>query len=200
MEAVFDPDPQRVCTLQGHVAVKGSVVKDEPIKELLRNINKTLTQHLERKYNGDESTIPSVDHLSGRPQCHGDERYPAPETSAWLEALAGPTLGWLRAPVVSSIIVQGTSYIDNPSRRSLAPRSGQKVIVSRTGTVPSSVTPYGAARSHGECKPEFKALEIKFNSVIIFEDRRDTPAPLSALLVQARLRLCTHPRNRRGTH
>jgi enoyl reductase-like protein len=55
---VFDQDPQRVCILQGPVAAKWSVVKDEPVKDLLGNINKTLIKRLlERKYGGDASTI-----------------------------------------------------------------------------------------------------------------------------------------------
>ncbi|KAF8071859.1 fatty acid synthase [Lyophyllum atratum] len=198
IEAVFDQDPQRVCILQGPVAAKGSIVKDEPIKDLLGNINKALIQRLlERKYANDESTIPTVDYLGAQPPAVAPEipsvrRSQAkdavvyeigdtlPETSAWLETLAGPTLGWLRALIASPTIVQGTSYIDNPLRRILAPRAGQKVVVAS-----SSVTIYGAARSYGPHKSDFKALEIQFNSstkaidVTMYEDRRDVSVPLS---------------------
>jgi hypothetical protein len=54
IEAVFDQDP-RVCILQGPVAAtrKWSIVKDEPVKDLLGNINKALIQRLpERNYGG----------------------------------------------------------------------------------------------------------------------------------------------------
>ena len=54
-----------MCILQGPVAAKWSVVKDEPVKDLLGNINKTLIKRLlERKYGGDESAVPTVDHLA----------------------------------------------------------------------------------------------------------------------------------------
>ncbi|KAH0585247.1 hypothetical protein H2248_008491 [Termitomyces sp. 'cryptogamus'] len=198
IEAVFDQDPQRVCILQGPVAVKGSVVKDEPIKDLLGNINNALIQRLlERKYNNDVSTIPSIDYLGAQPaplpqslpsvsrtgsasSLTYEISSTVPETAAWLETLAGPTLSWLRALVASPTIVQGTSYIDNPLRRVLAPRPGQKVVVT-----PTSVTFYGAARSYGPHKDDFKAVEINYSpdtkaiDVTMLEDRRDVSIPLS---------------------
>jgi fatty acid synthase subunit beta len=85
----------------------------------------------------------------------------------------------------STTIVQGTSYIDNPISRLLAPRPGQKVVVGYDGSSPSSVTVYGAARSYGEHKPAFKAVEIKFTptskliDITMFEDRRDVSVPLT---------------------
>lgn len=195
---MFDQDPQRVCILQGPVAVKGSVVKDEPIKDLLGNINNALIKRLlERKYNNDASTIPTVDYLGAEPaflpqslpgvsSTEGASSITyeigsvVPDTAAWLEILAGPTLGWLRALVASPTIVQGTSYIDNPLRRVLAPRPGQKIVVTST-----SVTFYGAARSYGPHKDNFKAVEINYSTdtkaidVTMFEDRRDVSVPLS---------------------
>ncbi|RDB25744.1 Fatty acid synthase subunit alpha [Hypsizygus marmoreus] len=197
IEAVFDQDPQRVCILQGPVAAKGSIKKDEPVKDLLGNINSTLIERLlERKYDGDESVIPTVDYLANQPpsivndfsgvsrSVSGDDVVYAigndvPEASAWLESLAGPTLSWLRALIASPTVVQGTAYIDNPIRRLLAPRAEQKVVVK-----PDSVILFGAARSYGAHKPDFKALEIKFDAssklidVTIFEDRRDVSVPL----------------------
>ncbi|KAG6813968.1 hypothetical protein H0H92_005223, partial [Tricholoma furcatifolium] len=198
IEAVFDQDPQRVCILQGPVAVKSAIVKDEPIKDLLGNINKTLIQRLlERKYNNDASKIPTVDYLSNQPAAvpqtpsgvrrtdsAGSITYEigstVPDTGAWLETLAGSALSWRRALIASPTIVQGTSYIDNPLRRILAPRAGQKVIIT-----PTSISFYGAARSHGPHKEDFKALEITYASttkainVTMFEDRRDVSVPLS---------------------
>ena len=178
--------------------MKHAKVKDEPIKDLLGNITSGLVERLlERVYGGDESKIPTVDYLGAKPptavpqlsgvtkkEAGGRVEYqlssPLPETSAWLETLAGPTLNWLRALVASPTIAQGTSYIDNPMRRVLASRKGQKVVVS-----PISVTVYGSARSYGSHKPEFKAIEIVFNTssslidVTMFEDRRDVSVPLS---------------------
>ncbi|KAF8206176.1 fatty acid synthase [Mycena galopus ATCC 62051] len=202
IEAVFDQDPQRVCILQGPMAVKHSKVKDEPIKDLLGNINSALIKRLlDFRYAGDENKVPTVDYLSAKPAAHpagpnlkrsevnGEVVYEfgavLPDTSAWLDTLAGPNLNWLRALAISTTIVQGTSYIDNPMGRLLAPRPGQKVVVAYDGTSPSSVTVYGAARSYGEHKPAFKAVEIKFTpaskliDVTMFEDRRDVSVPLT---------------------
>jgi len=186
--------------------VKHATVKDEPIKDLLGNINSSLIQRLlERRYAGDEAKIPTVDYLSANPppmqedalasfdvlRTDGDAEVTyelgasLPKASTWLEVLAGPELSWLRALLISPTIVQGSSYIDNPIRRLLAPRTGQRVVIGFNGSALSSVTLYGAARSYGEHKPAFKALEIKFNpstkriDLTIFEDRRDVSVPLS---------------------
>ena len=177
--------------------MKHAKVKDEPIKDLLGNITSGLVEKLlKRVYGGDESQIPTVDYLGARPsavpqlsgvaktETEGKVEYqlssPLPETSGWLETLAGPTHGWLRALVASPTIVQGASYIDNPIRRILAPRKGQKVVIS-----PTSVTVYGSARSYGSHKPKFKAIEIIYNvtssliDVTMFEDRHGVSVPLS---------------------
>ncbi|KAK0450204.1 fatty acid synthase [Armillaria borealis] len=197
IEAVFDQDPQRVCILQGPMAVKHSKVKDEPIKDLLGNINSSLIQRvLESRYGGDLTKVPVADYLAPRPsttvacpkvkisEASGRRVYEfgssLPSSSVWFETLAGPQLSWLRALVTSPTIVQGSEYIDNPMRRLLIPRANQKVVVSS-----SSVSIYGAARSFGEHKSEFKAVEIKFDEasklidVNLFEDRQDSSVSLS---------------------
>lgn len=199
---MFDQDPQRVCILQGPVAAKGSIVKDEPIKDLLGNINSSLiAKLLEWRYAGDESAIPTIDYLAAKPsvpatvpgvtrtQRTNDVVYQfgssLPCPNAWLDTLGGAELTWLRALVTSKTIVQGTSYIDNPIRRLLAPRSGQRVVVAYEDSSPVSVTVYGAARSYGAHIPGFKAVEIKYNytsqliDITIFEERRDVAVPLS---------------------
>src|ERR1700728_3115493 len=109
---------------------------------------------------------------------------PVPELSSWLEVLAGPQIGWLRALICSPIIVQGTSFVDNPIRRLLSPRSGQKIIVGLADSLPSSMTVYGAARSYGTHIPDFKAVEIQYTAtsklidVTIFEERKGVSVPL----------------------
>ncbi|KAF9532470.1 fatty acid synthase [Crepidotus variabilis] len=203
IDAVFDQDPERVCILQGPVAAKWAVKKDEPVKELLGNINKSLIQRLlDRKYNGDASTVPTVAYLAPpaqpisidipgvtRSKSTGSVSYQVTshvaDHSGWLENLAGSELSWLRAFITSSIIVQGTSYINNPIRRLLVPRVGQKILVKYADSLPTSVTVYGAARSYGEHLPNFKAVEIVYSSktkiidLTMFEERTDSSIPLS---------------------
>lgn len=107
-----------------------------------------------------------------------------PETSLWLETLAGPRLDWLRALLITPIIVQGTAYIDNPLQRLFAPRKGQRVVIDVQDGLPVGVSLYGGARSHGAHKPDFKAVEVKYDAaahminVTLFEDRRDVSVPL----------------------
>ncbi|EPQ52677.1 hypothetical protein GLOTRDRAFT_112049 [Gloeophyllum trabeum ATCC 11539] len=201
IEAVFDQDPQRVCILQGPVAVKHSTKKDEPIKEMLDNITASLVSKLlERRYDGDVNKVPTVDYLA--PPTRGQDiagleceedgnkltfRFGSslPDKAAWLEFLAGPRLTWLRALLTSPLVVQGPSYADNPMKRLFTPRVGQTVTLTLGDDhVPVSLTAHGAARSHGKHKELFKAVEVRYNAsdkaieVVIYEDRRDTAVPL----------------------
>jgi fatty acid synthase subunit alpha len=180
------------------------MVKDEPVKDLLGNINKALLiqRLLERKYGGDKFAVPTIDYLSVQSKAvpktlssvtrtevgnfvtfkFGSE---LPETESWLQTLAGSELNWLSALISSPTVVQGTSYVDNALRRILVPRAGQKVVVKYAGSLPLSVTVYGAARSYDEHESTFKALSIIFNSetklidLTLFEERQDVAVPLT---------------------
>ncbi|KAI5122922.1 hypothetical protein M0805_007600 [Coniferiporia weirii] len=202
IEAVFDQDPQRVCILQGPVAAKHAKAKDEPIADMLGNITSQLSAKvLERYYNGDASRVPTIDYLGTAPSqlvipagvtSESDTTSTTytigtnvPQAEAWLEALAGSRLSWLRALLTTPSVVQGTSYVSNPLRRLFAPRAGQKVVVGSKGDVPASVALYGSARSYGKHKADFKAVEVLYNgksrkiNVTIFEERREVSVPLS---------------------
>ncbi|KAI0923707.1 hypothetical protein AcV5_009181 [Taiwanofungus camphoratus] len=73
IEAVFDQDPQRVCILQGPVAVKHCKVKDESIKDMRENITSALVEKLmQHLYGGDLSKIPYMDYLSLHPSPSAD--------------------------------------------------------------------------------------------------------------------------------
>ena len=68
IDAVFDQEPQRVCILQGPVAVAHSKIKDEPIKDMFGKITKDLIKKLlDRYYDGNVSKIPSIDCLAPPP-------------------------------------------------------------------------------------------------------------------------------------
>ena len=178
------------------------MVKDEPVKDLLGNINKALIQQLfERKYSGDKSAIPTINYLAVQRKAV-PETLPSvtcmevgnsvtykfgsefPKTESWFQTLAGSELNWLFALISSPTIVQGTSYVDNALCRILVPQTGQKVLVKYAGSLPLSVTVYGAARSYGEHIPTFKALSIVFNpetkliDLTLFEERQDVAVPL----------------------
>ena len=190
-----------MCILQGPVAVKHSTIKDEPIGELLGNVTTKLVEKLlARLYGGDVSKVPTIEYLApaaedvdipDEVECEesstsiiykvGDI---VPETSEWLEAISGSKLNWLKALLTSKTICQGRTYIDNPLRRALAPRHGQRVVVNMEGDSPISVTVYGAARSYSGYKSDFKAVDISFTAssrlidVTFVEDRRESAVPL----------------------
>ena len=179
------------------------MVKDEPVKDLLGNVNKVLIERLlERKYGGDKSAIPTIDYLAAQSKAvpktlSGVIRTEVgssitfefgsklPETESWFQTLAGSELNWLFALISSPTVVQNTSYVDNAVRRILVPRAGQKVVVKYGGSLPLSVTVYGAARSYGGHIPTFKALSVVFNpetkliDLTLFEERQNVAVPLS---------------------
>ncbi|GAA6028639.1 hypothetical protein JCM8097_007324 [Rhodosporidiobolus ruineniae] len=154
IEAVFDQDPQRVCILQGPVAVKHCTSTQTPIAEMLGGIETSLIQNvLNDYYGGDESKVPTVDYLAPEPAAvdadallaqhnisHAVEQLAdggskhvysisgaLPPTGDWLDALAGPKLGWLQAFLSNVSIQAGQQSIPNPVKRVLAPRQGQRV-------------------------------------------------------------------------
>lgn len=166
---------------------------------MLGGVTSSLVEKLlERYYDGDASKIPVVDYLA--PEIAAPSHLiestkekndlvfnvsePVPEPSVWVENLAGPHLNWLRAILTSPTIVRGSSYVDNPLKRILTPRAGQKVVILTDGSVPTGLEIYGAIRSFGPQKPSFKAVEIKYTAssgvidLTLFEDRRDVSVPL----------------------
>jgi fatty acid synthase subunit alpha len=203
---VFDQDPQRVCILQGPVAVKHAKVADEPIKDMLESVESGLVaKFLEKFYGGDESKVPTIDYIGAPPavepagivEKHGIRieetetgatitlAQSLPPVSAWMELLAGPQVSWLRAALTSTNVVQGSSYVDNPLKRIFAPRRGQVVSVQLKDGQPSSVILFGGARSHGIHDPSFKAVELTYDasssriSLTMFEERTGSSIPLS---------------------
>lgn len=157
VEAVFDRDPQRTCVLQGPVAVKYCTTTQQPIKELLGGIENSLIKKLLKEfYNDDESTVPRIDYLASAPRALDQAALLAenhiahsvettveggwkhiyningvlPPTGDWLAALAGPKLNWLQAFLSNVSITAGTMTLDNPAKRVLAPRHGQRVELS----------------------------------------------------------------------
>jgi len=163
------------------------------------NITQDLIEKLlDRYYDGDASKVPTIDYLAPPPtpptlvksiKAKGSLTFhiptPVPDTDLWLENLAGPHLSWLRALLTSSTIVRGSSYIDNPIRRLLAPRTGQKVVIHLEGATPTGVDVFGAIRSYGPQKEDFNAVKIRYTpgtgaiDITVFEERRGIAVPLS---------------------
>jgi fatty acid synthase subunit alpha len=164
------------------------------------NITKNLIKKLlDRYYDSDPSKVPTIDYLAppstppatlvksikAKSSLTFHVPTPVPDTGLWLENLAGPHLSWLRALLASSTIVRGSSYVDNPIRRLLTPRTGQKVVIRLEGATPIGIEVFGSIRSHGPQKEDFKAIEIKYTpktkaiDITVFEERRGVAVPLS---------------------
>lgn len=200
LDAVFDQDVQRIAILQGPLAVKHATVVDEPIKDMLGNIEGLLVQRiLERYYDSDESKVPRIDYIGAKPGSpktglvseteDGDVRTlkigtTVPSVDDWLEVVAGPDVSWLRAALTSINVVQGSSYLSNPFRRVFTPRKGQTVVIKSTNGKSQSVSLYGGARSSGPHPSDFKAVELSYDSssrkisLIMNEERRGSTVPL----------------------
>lgn len=199
-DAVFDQDPQRVCILHGPLAAKHSTVADEPVAEILGNIEGLLAKKiLEKVYGGDESKVPQIDYIGAKPvqsssrvvpeTIQGDVRTlkvgaAVPAHEDWLETVAGPDVSWLRAALTTINVVQGSGYVSNPFRRIFTPRSGQTVQIKSSAGVVQSVTLFGSARSFGSHPDDFKAVEVSYDSssreisLVLYEERRGSSIPL----------------------
>jgi len=108
-----------VAILQGPVAVRHSIKKDEPIKEMLDIVVSGLTAKVsEHFYGGDESRIPAIDCLGVRPapapslpgahvlRTGNEVKLTPPASLPAVEVLAGPELNWWHAIVRSEFVVQ----------------------------------------------------------------------------------------------
>jgi hypothetical protein len=107
-----------------------------------------------------------------------------PDASTWLETSTGLQLNWLRALLMSRMIVQGNLYVDNPICRLLAPRPSQRVVVQHAYSYPTAIALYGAACNHWQHQVDFKAVDIRYDSstkliyLTVYEECRNVAVPL----------------------
>lgn len=134
----------------GPVAVKYCTQTQQPIGEMLGNIQSSLAAKLLAEYYaGDEANIPTIAYLAPNPvaadptllarnhishsveaTATGEKHVYAingvlPATGDWLSTLAGPKLGWLQAFLSNVSITHGKQTLPNPVQRVLAPRHGK---------------------------------------------------------------------------
>lgn len=134
----------------GPVAVKWAISTQQPIGEMLGEIESGLASRLlEEYYSNDESKIPTIAYLAPNPTkideslvadnhiaysvestTTGSKHIYAingvlPPTGEWLETLGGPKLGWLQAFLTNVSITHGKQTLPNPVQRVLAPRHGK---------------------------------------------------------------------------
>ncbi|KAJ2058736.1 fatty acid synthase alpha subunit Lsd1 [Coemansia sp. S146] len=149
LDAVVDHDPQRVVVQQGPVAARYSTTVNEPVKDILDDVyHGHIAALLSRNYDGDAANVPVVDYIGAQSEVVTlpanisvqatdskctyqlpNAQDQLPDIGVWLDALSGPTNGWLRALLTAPVIVDGSSYVENFIPRALRPRPGQVVTV-----------------------------------------------------------------------
>ncbi|KAJ2108914.1 fatty acid synthase alpha subunit Lsd1, partial [Coemansia sp. RSA 922] len=149
----------------GPVAVRYATKANEPVKDILDGIyHGQIAALLEQYYGGDKSKVPVVGYLGNAPALRAipahvrveysetervytlsKAKVQLPETDAWLETLAGTESNWLRALLITPIVVQQHKYTSNVVRRVLRPRAGQVARVALKEGRPQSVEIIDAA-------------------------------------------------------
>ncbi|KAJ2073744.1 fatty acid synthase alpha subunit Lsd1 [Coemansia sp. S155-1] len=159
LDAVVEQDPQRVVIQQGPVATRYSTTVNEPVKDILDGVyHGHIAVLLNHDYGGDAANVPVVECIAAQPgavtlpesvtvQATDSKRTyllpsdqdQVPDLSLWIDALAGPTNGWLRALLKAPVIVNGSIYVDNFTPRVLRPRPGQVVTILADKRQPQSL-------------------------------------------------------------
>lgn len=161
LDALVDGDVERTCILHGPVAASHSNTSNinRPVAQVLGEINLSLINKLTaHAYAGDMSSIPSIEYF-GAESYHGSNNTsvplgviskPAddgqiyyippnpdmelPHLESWMRLLAGPSLSWRYAAVMTERVVQGSRVCANPIKRVLVPRHGYWYKVKSPGS------------------------------------------------------------------
>jgi fatty acid synthase subunit beta len=147
LDAVPDRDAQRVCILQGPVAVRYSTVVDEPVGKILGDIADGFTKIASES--GLRSTASAISirkptEIAGFPVVESDGSFhvtiPAdasalPSADEWLAGLHSLVADkdWLAGLLSSDFIVEGKKWIANPIRDLLKPQPSQTFSVGVDG-------------------------------------------------------------------
>lgn len=157
IDAVVGQDPERVCILQGPIAVKHSKSIDQSSKDILDGIVEVhVGKILDKVYGNDTNKLPTVNWFGGIPSAkilspvlgiikkveetkEGTVTTLAlpeselPSVDVWLSFLSGTELNWLRALLASDYILQGKKIVNNVVRRLFGPRAGTEATIESNG-------------------------------------------------------------------
>uniref|UniRef100_K3WEQ6 Fatty acid synthase subunit alpha n=1 Tax=Globisporangium ultimum (strain ATCC 200006 / CBS 805.95 / DAOM BR144) TaxID=431595 RepID=K3WEQ6_GLOUD len=147
LDAVPERDAQRVCILQGPVAVRYSTVVNEPVASILGGIADGFIKVASESGARSATSIASVQkpaEVSGFPVVENDGSFnvtvPAdvsalPSASDWLAGLHSLTIDneWLSSLISSEFVVESKKWIANPIRDLLKPQPNQTVSVGADG-------------------------------------------------------------------
>lgn len=140
LEAVVDQDVERVCILQGPVAVRHSVNRDESAHEILNKISDFHTSTLLREgYAGDLTRIPKTEdpastsplslgppgYVDGNTACTQTFRALPGDSVKWLDVLAANSFGWVHDVVCEPHVVRDGVRRKNPFQKVFDLKPGQ---------------------------------------------------------------------------
>ena len=148
LEDVVGGDVQRTCILHGPVAAQFTKKMDEPIKSILDGIHEGHIKNLIADYyNGDESSIPTVEYFGGEDPVVSStasddvvlKATAATDKDAWFQTLAGPVKNWRKAIFSARIYVQNSQYTQNAARKVFEPTQGMEVHIANANDASKTV-------------------------------------------------------------
>lgn len=197
VDAVMGQDAQRVAILHGPVAAYHSKKVNQPVKEILDNINQHYIQELSNEVPVKEETWfggdcdPKKYPLNLTKACltesiENDKSILTvicqPEgkitTCDWLELLSGPKKSWLRALLRSPNILKGPkSFVSNPVRTIFKPRPGFFANLYQEDNALTKLELFNAnsqIQAEASFKPESSSIEL----IVHYEKERGSLIPL----------------------
>ncbi|KAL4769282.1 putative sterigmatocystin biosynthesis fatty acid synthase subunit beta [Aspergillus nidulans var. acristatus] len=172
VDAVVDQDAQRVCIIQGPVAVRHSRVCDEPVKDILNGIAEAHVKLLVKETSNDNG------YTSTNPRDERRSRLPGIETSQEGSLrryhLVGPTLpstetivehlvdecAWTHAALSQKKVVFGQNRARNPIRDAFKPDIGDVIEVKYVEGCLREITLYHSSRQRGDPRAIRAALGL----------------------------------------
>lgn len=173
VEAVLDQDAQRVCIIQGPVAVQHSTVCDEPVKAILDRIcdsnidsliNDACPRNEDDMFSGIAQAtavdLPGI-HVSNDASIY---RYqllgPAIPSSDALSKQLTTGCPWGHAALVSKHVLFGRHRVKNPLRDAFQPGIGDVIEIKHANGTPNEITLYHSAAQKTDSHQIRAALEI----------------------------------------
>ncbi|KAL4789031.1 acyl transferase domain-containing protein [Aspergillus venezuelensis] len=176
VDAVGDQDVQRTCIIQGPVAAQYSKVCNEPVKDILDNIQHAHVRLLRKHYpdgkadaletcvaRPHKNTLPGVETLRQGTKVRYHLVGPAiPSSEALIEQLIGDCPpAWARACLVHESFAFGRTRVRNPVRDAFKPGMGDLVEIRYNGNEMNSVSLCAAGSRGMNRREESVSLELK---------------------------------------
>lgn len=193
LEAVVDQDVQRTCILHGPVAAQFTNKVDEPVADILNGIHDGhIAKLLKDQYNSNESSIPVVEYFGGEDpvsvkfesiESGNKVTYLASnetDEDEWFKLLAGPERSWRHAFISTKRIIQGSSFVENPSRKVLSPHRDVEVEIEFPNEPSKTVlTVFEPIQGKRTSVVQLKAIDASTIQLSLIDERNIQRKPIS---------------------